>query len=358
MSSRQVEILFICGSPRAHDSEALLAFLERGAREAGARSRKFLLSKKHLAPCNGCGYCEKTGSCVLADEHSPRHINDDYLELMEALSYADALAVVSPLYFAGPPAQLKALFDRMQPFWSRQYLLKQERLVKRPAQVFILGGGGDKHGYDPLVTIAKSALAVAGFSMEKVQNFIGFREPQKVPHLPTEEEASGMSYVELSRLRKEVSLQREFEQRALAAGSAFARLVIKSRGKAAEELPSDQQDGEKAGQQAPQQTGQQPEKQGTIKAPGLASETEIPETDGGSLDHSSDAPITVVNMVDSDFEALKQAARATKSPKNQRRLDEAIEEAVAHLATHPGEDVDASSTTDGPRVEASSDSSS
>jgi len=229
MSTQQVEILFICGSPRSHSSEALLALVEQGVRDTGARSRKFLLSKKRIAYCRGCGSCEKTGACILASEGSSNKIEDDYLELMEALAYADAVAVIAPVYFAGPPAQLKALYDRMQPFWARSYSLGQKAPPKRPAQIFVLGGGGDNHGFEPLVTISKSALAVAGFSLEKVQNFIGFKCPKEVTPPPANEQAAELPFKELARLRKETALQWEFQQRAVAAGSAFARFVAKQR---------------------------------------------------------------------------------------------------------------------------------
>ena len=309
MSTQQVEILFICGSPRARSSEALLSLLEQGAREVGARSRRFLLSNKHLAPCTGCGYCEKKGECVLAKAGSSLKVDDDYDELIEALSYADALAVVSPLYFAGPPAQLKALFDRMQPFWSRQYLLGEPLAAKRPAQIFILGGGGDKHGYEPLVTISKSSLAVAGFSVEKVQNFIGFKYPKDVAPLPSEEEAAEMPFTELSHLRKAAARQQELEQRALAAGKAFARSVAHSLQVTGEEAADAETSDDDADNSAEEPL-------------------QVPHPDGEAV-----AQIRVINRVDSSFEDLKKNARAAKAPKSKsRELDEIIEEAVAHLS--------------------------
>jgi len=316
MSTQQVEILFICGSPRARSSEALLALVEQGVREAGARSRKFLLSKKHLAFCTGCGSCEKTGACILAEEGSPQKVADDYLELMEALSYADALAIVTPVYFAGPPAQLKALYDRMQPYWVRQYLLGEKSQVKRSSQLFILGGGGDHHGYEPLVAISKSALAVAGFYVDKVQNFIGFKHPKDVAPLPSDEQAAELSFNELTRMRKALALQQEFERRAIAAGSAFARFVAKQ-----------QLGAEKQAEQAEATSAQDAD------AP-LAEEVEdgAQKPDEKLAAEQSGAPLKVINRVDSDFEALKQAARASKSKSKSPELDAVMEEAVANLS--------------------------
>lgn len=306
MPNKQAEILFICGSPRSHTSEALLALLEQGARDAGARSKRFLLSHKHIDPCKGCGYCEKTGTCIQADERAEIRPHDDYLELIEALQSADALAVVSPLFFAGPPAQLKALYDRLQPFWARKYLLEQNPPAKRPAQIFILGGGGDSHGYDPLVTITRSALAVAGFSLEKIQSFIGFKHAKDIAPLPTEVEASQMAFGELAHLRKAVSLQREFEERALVAGGAFARFVNKSliKNKLEAELEQVEEEMAELKEEAPLQRMPFEE----IETP---HETQI-------VDH-----------VDSGFEALKRSARASKSSAAQRAVAEVKAEALA-----------------------------
>ncbi|MDR0501336.1 MAG: flavodoxin family protein [Coriobacteriales bacterium] len=192
-------ILLICGSPRSHASEYLLNLIAKGAEEAGAQTKRFCLSQKHVNPCNGCNACSKTGICVLASEHNSTYnsthnnkhnsthnskLMDDYPELLRLMEQADALALVAPLYFAGPSAQLKALLDRMQPYWAKHYVLGVPPRIKRPAQLFITGGGGDKHGYDPLVTITKSALAVAGFGIEKVHNFVGFKLPDDILQLP------------------------------------------------------------------------------------------------------------------------------------------------------------------------------
>ncbi|MCL2807844.1 MAG: NAD(P)H-dependent oxidoreductase [Coriobacteriia bacterium] len=315
MSAQQAEILFICGSPRARSSEALIALLEQGVQEAGACSRSFLLSQKHLAPCTGCGSCEETGNCIMADAHSMHAAGDDYLELMDALSLADGLAVVTPLYFAGPPAQLKALYDRMQPLWSRVYALGQKPLAKRPAQIFILGGGGDNHGYDPLVTISKSALAVTGFSLEKVQNFIGYKCPKELDPLPSDEQAAELPYVELARIRKETAIQQEFSQRAVAAGGAFARFVANSM----------------LGAERQAELAEAKERMGLQVKTAASNKTD--ESEGRPAKLEQPSPIKVVSRTDSVFEALKQTARTLRAPKTRSpELDAAMEEAVAILS--------------------------
>ena len=227
--SKKPDILFISGSPRAHTCVALIDLLERGAKNAGARTQRFLLSKKHIDPCTGCGRCNKTGFCALAGKVKGGRFADDYFELKAVLERVDAVAIIAPLYFAGPPAQLKALFDRMQPYWAQRYLLGQPAPEKRPAQLFVVGGGGDAHGYAPLSTITKSSLAVAGFNLEKVNNFIGFSAPASVPAFPSEAEVVRYTHAQLAHLKRAIAQQQGFVQRAIDAGGAFARFVVKKR---------------------------------------------------------------------------------------------------------------------------------
>jgi multimeric flavodoxin WrbA len=221
------DILYLSGSPRAHTCEALVALIEHGAKAAGARAQHFSLAHKRIAPCTGCGSCNTTGSCVLANKTSHNHLIDDYLELHALIERADALVVVAPLYFAGPPAQLKALYDRLQPYWAKRYVLQETPRPKRPAQLFIVGSGGDAHGHAPLVGITKSALAVAGFNLEKIHSFVGFKAKENIPLMPPEDKREGIALGELAHLRRSVAAQASFEQRAQDAGGAFARYLNK-----------------------------------------------------------------------------------------------------------------------------------
>ena len=223
------DILFISGSPRSRTCVALIDLLEQGAKNAGAKTQRFLLSKKHIAPCIGCESCHTTGNCRMTGKTINGQFIDDYLELKAVLERVDALAIVSPLYFAGPPAKLKALYDRMQPYWAQRYLLNYPIREKRPAQLFVVGAGNDPHGHQPLAGSTKSALAVAGFNLEKVNNFIGFSPPQDVPKYPLEHETDNYTNTELARIKRVVAQQENFVQRAKDAGGAFARFVVKKK---------------------------------------------------------------------------------------------------------------------------------
>ncbi|MEG0147240.1 MAG: flavodoxin family protein [Raoultibacter sp.] len=154
--------LIICGSPRAKGRSALIAsqlYNHLTATQPTALVAAFCVCDHAVAGCQGCDACRQDYSCI---------IDDDMQLLYELLDTTDMIHVVSPVYFAGAPAQLKAVLDRMQPyFWENV-----RAQAKRPAQLYVVGEGGDPHGFDPLVGCVRSALGVAGFSLEAVHNLV------------------------------------------------------------------------------------------------------------------------------------------------------------------------------------------
>ena len=118
-----------------------------------------------IDPCLACDFCKLGEGCV---------IEDAMTDLYAMLDEADRLIVVSPVYFAGPPAQLKAVLDRFQVYYWTDARTKP----KRPALLVAIGDGGDPHGYEPLVGIVTSALAVAGFSLEETRACIACGEDE------------------------------------------------------------------------------------------------------------------------------------------------------------------------------------
>ena len=83
---------------------------------------------------------------------------------------------MTPIYFAGLPSQTKAVLDRLQPlYWRyRECIESGEPLPpKRPLSLFVVGDGGDPHGYAPLEASVTSAMAIAGFSLDEVVPLIG-----------------------------------------------------------------------------------------------------------------------------------------------------------------------------------------
>lgn len=142
-----------------------------------------------VAPCTGCDACRAEQAVpegeddvdaedllvpapTIAESDAALHrcvIEDDMAAVREHLDAADELIIVTPVYFASVPAQLKALTDRLQPyFWSNA-----REFEKRPATVHVVGEGGDPHGYEPLLGALRSPLAVAGFRIERCLDWVG-----------------------------------------------------------------------------------------------------------------------------------------------------------------------------------------
>ncbi len=169
--------LIIVGSPRVDGRSAHLAnMLFESCIEECPNDELALapVATLDISGCVGCDACKEnvariSGGLGEDEGASPCAIADDMQELYELIDAADELTVVSPVYFAGPPSQLKALLDRLQPyFWSGV-----RKNAKRPAVLHVIGEGGDPHGYDALVSIVKSAVAVAGFKLETVFDWVG-----------------------------------------------------------------------------------------------------------------------------------------------------------------------------------------
>lgn len=103
-------------------------------------------------------------------------MHDDMDGVLQSLTSSAELIVVSPVYFAGPPAQFKALLDRLQPFFYSDVRKGEKRI----AHLVVVGDGGDPHGFEPLVVCTRSALSVAGFSLQDVTSCIGMTVDEAV----------------------------------------------------------------------------------------------------------------------------------------------------------------------------------
>ena len=184
--------LIIVGSPRPHGRSARVAqalAARYQAQDPASTVVVFSLADHQVLPCDACDACAADGwRCV---------IEDDMQSLYSLIDRADDLTVVSPVFFAGPPAPYKAVLDRLQVyFWrfaAKDGQKEGERLAaeggqkegeppsakggqaetKRPLRLFMVGDGGDPHGFEPLIVCTRSAFAVAGFRLEDVYNGVG-----------------------------------------------------------------------------------------------------------------------------------------------------------------------------------------
>jgi len=152
LKGAKMKILGILASPRKKgNSDILLNEALRAARDSGADTEKLVIYDMDFKGCISCGGCAKTGVCVLKDDMTP---------LYSKLNSADAVIIAAPIYFAGAPAQLKAMIDRCQSEWVAKYVLKKRKAQneKRKANgAFICVSG---HKEDTLYKFTRKTIEV------------------------------------------------------------------------------------------------------------------------------------------------------------------------------------------------------
>lgn len=148
-------ILAISTSPRRHgNSESALDTVLQEVSEQFSAER-IVLSDLSVAPCKGCGACEKLGRCIQ---------EDDFQELAKKILAADVLILASPVYSLSVCAQAKALIDRCQVFWSQKYVLHTFRESSgKKLGLFIATAGQTRDNiFDHTVPVARFLFDVAG----------------------------------------------------------------------------------------------------------------------------------------------------------------------------------------------------
>jgi multimeric flavodoxin WrbA len=94
----------ILGSTRKEgNTEILLDVALEEARQNGGSASKIVLRDRVIAPCDGCMGCAPSGECV---------IQDDMLEVYQAIREADAIIWASPVYYWSMTGLTKIALDR------------------------------------------------------------------------------------------------------------------------------------------------------------------------------------------------------------------------------------------------------
>ena len=105
-----MKIVVLEGSPNKKGSSNLLAdCFKQGAEEAGHSVEIVDTAHAEIHPRTGCIHCGYEGPCVQ---------KDDVEVIRKKILAADMLVFVTPLYYYGMSAQLKAMIDRFCAFNS------------------------------------------------------------------------------------------------------------------------------------------------------------------------------------------------------------------------------------------------
>ena len=120
-------ILVVTGSPRkGGNSDILAEAFIKGAEAAGHTITKFEAGRKHITACKACNRCYSEGSPCIEQ--------DDFNQLAPMIEGADAMVIVTPLYWYTYPTQIKAAIDKLYA------LLVGQRTVKVRETVLIVCG--------------------------------------------------------------------------------------------------------------------------------------------------------------------------------------------------------------------------
>jgi multimeric flavodoxin WrbA len=143
--------LIILGSPRKNgNSETLARNVASGIEQNSDATVEFIrLNDLQISPCQGCGGCDKTSTCV---------INDDMTTLYEKVDNCDHLILVSPIYFYALSAQCKTFIDRFQARWARKYLsgIRFRHDEKRQGTLLVTAATEGKKIFDGALLTART----------------------------------------------------------------------------------------------------------------------------------------------------------------------------------------------------------
>lgn len=176
-----IRVLGLLGSPRlGRNTDTLLDACLAGAEAAGAETNKLAVASLAVKPCLSCYACARTGECAVK--------GDEMQSVYAELALADVILLASPLYFGGVSAQLKAVIDRAQLFWSRQNDLKLPALVpskRRLGALVCTGGAPNRAGNNFMPAIATAKLWFQALEVE----WQGELTVANTDHLPVSDRA-------------------------------------------------------------------------------------------------------------------------------------------------------------------------
>jgi multimeric flavodoxin WrbA len=128
------KVIALMGSPRkGQNTDLILDTLLKGMSENDYIIDKLYLKDLKIYSCTACGYCEKTGECV---------IKDDMQIVYKYFDESDIFILASPLYFNTVSSLSKIVIDRCQKYFSMKYSLKKKyRKDEDRIGVFLSVGG-------------------------------------------------------------------------------------------------------------------------------------------------------------------------------------------------------------------------
>lgn len=165
----------VMGSPRKNSNSSILAetILET-AKELGAETEAYQLSKMNYSGCIACGGCKtKADHCV---------VEDDLYRVLESIRSADAVILSSPIYFGEVSGQFKSFFDRTYSYLNPDFTVRLQP-GKRAAFILSQGQPGESV-YSDVFPRYERWLKIFGFVGPQVIRITGVQLPNAVREKP------------------------------------------------------------------------------------------------------------------------------------------------------------------------------
>lgn len=180
MTGTDLHITAFLGSPRKEgNTEILLNETLRGIRETGFQVQVFSLNEMQIAPCQNCGGCEETGTCIY---------DDDMSQIYQAIRAADRFVLASPIFFFSVSAQTKNMVDRCQAFWCEKYLLKKpipEGPYGRKGLLLLVGGMKKEIGIHCADATARAFFRTISVPEHRTLSYLGVDAKGDIMKHPT-----------------------------------------------------------------------------------------------------------------------------------------------------------------------------
>jgi multimeric flavodoxin WrbA len=140
------KILIINGSPnKSGNTSALINWFIEGAKSKGAKPEviQSAFLKYKSTGCTSCHTCQKSENYECA-------INDDAKPVLAKMAEVDVIVMATPLYFFGPSAQIKLIFDRMLSLYKWDDAAGTMETALRGKTMVLLGSAFEDVGLDAL----------------------------------------------------------------------------------------------------------------------------------------------------------------------------------------------------------------
>lgn len=175
------KMLVLSGSPKKDGNTAkLVEWFVEGARAKGARVEVVSAASLKSNGCISCRACQGSDAyaCVIDDEVKP---------VLVKMIDADVIVMATPMYFFGPSAQLKLVFDRMFSLFKWDNDAGTMRTPLKGKTFVLIASAYEDAGLDALerpfvLTAAYSGMNFASLLVPdagvsgEIKNRIGIRE--------------------------------------------------------------------------------------------------------------------------------------------------------------------------------------